>query len=316
MSYILPSDAISSAIYLSLYLDTSKDIVVSFDYACYGTDPVGSEGFCVFFANTVSEAIQYGGPGPGLGYSSVSAVNNSTFYGMGAGVLGVGFDIRGNFGSQQYALSGYTTPKQNTITIRDGQGEKYRNLYRTEDLKSTLYNVPFSIYEQITNNQKPTFKRVRVRITDLGNRVLVDMKTSRDASFTNYVDYTFENKFWPTSVRCGLSFATGTTTNTKLKLKNFNVNGVFSSKEGKNDNTYVYLADPATLQGSTFAYTNPNNPVFYPEDIMRIRNANIGGTTNPLLTGTPLIIVDPFDGPQGAPYSPGDQYIGISEEVF
>jgi hypothetical protein len=316
MSYILPSDAISSAIYLSLYLDTSKDIIVSFDYACYGTEPIGSEGFCVFFANTVSEAIQYGGPGPGLGYSSVSAVNDRTYYGMGAGVLGVGFDIRGNFGSKAYGLSGYDIPLENSITLRDGQGEKYRDLYRTENLRSTIYNTPFSIYEQITTNQKPTFKRVRVRITDLGNRVLVDMKTAHDASFTNYVDYTFNyTKFWPTTVRCGLSFATGTTTNTKLKLKNFNVNGVFSSKEGKNDNTYVYLTDPNTLQGSTFAYTNPSNPVFYAEDIMRVRNANIGSTTNPTLT-SPYIIVDPFDGPQGAPYSPGDQYVGIEEEVF
>jgi len=321
MSYILPSDAIASVIYFQLYLDTSKDIVVSFDYACYGTNATGSEGFCVFFANTISEAIQYGGPGPGLGYSAVSGVNTvlsnvDSYRGMDAAMLGVGFDITGNFGSSLYFNTGYNNLEANTIALRDAEGEGFNLLTRTKNINSTNFDKSIELYQQIDNKQEPIFKRVRVRLTDFGQRIIVDLKSPGDLFFTNYLDYAFNNKTWPTTVRCGLSFATGESTDTIFKIKGFNINGAFSTAEGKNQNTYVYDLDPTAFAGSAILWKNPSKQYFNVDDILKVENQDADLSHVPIISGGPLITVDPIDGPRGAPYEPGDNYVTITTKSF
>jgi hypothetical protein len=312
MSYILPSDAIASAIYFSLYLDTTKDIVVSFDYACYGPSAIGSEGFCVFFSNTFARAIRGGGPGPGLGYSSVSGVNSSEYFGMNAGILGVGFDITGNNGSNKFSSTGYSDIVPNSITLRDEQGTNYALSQRTLNLNNVAFKRPISLYEQITDNSLPTFKRIRVRLTDFGQRVVIDMKKVGEYDFVNYLDYTYpEKKSWPKTVRCGLSFATGTVTDTVFKVKGLNINGIYSADRGETIDTYSYNVDTDSLPG-TITYENPAFPFFEYNDILRAENVNYSDLTNPALTGRPIVLVDPVDGPFGAPYTPGDDYTGIT----
>ncbi|CAB5226334.1 hypothetical protein UFOVP760_112 [uncultured Caudovirales phage] len=312
MSYILPSDAIASAIYFSLYLDIKKDIIVSFDYACYGPDLIGSEGFCVFFSNTFAEAIRSGGPGPGLGYSPVSGIGGNDYFGMDAGILGVGFDITGNNGSNRFTDTGYPDVVSNSITLRNGQGENYYISQRTLNLNNVAFKRPISLYEQITDNRPPTFKRVRVRLTDFGQRVVVDMKKVGDYDFVNYLDYTYpEKKSWPKTVRCGVSFATGSVTNTVLKVKGLNINGIYSTDRGEEINTYTYTVDTNSLPGA-LTYDNPSFEFFNYNDILRVENVNYNDLTNPALTGNPLILVNPVDGPLGAPYIPGNEYVGIT----
>jgi hypothetical protein len=220
MAYIVPPDTIASAIYFAPYIDVSKDMVISFDYACYGPDVTGSEGFCVFFTNTIADAVRYGGIGPGLGYSAVSGIDVNqltslgdplqTLYGIEYGVLGVGFDTTGNFGNKTYFNSGSEDVLPNTITLRGEDGSKYSFLTRTLNLQNASYERPFSIYQQVTPQTTPTYKSIRIRLTDFGQRIIIDAKNIDDNNFINYLDYSFGGqKVWPVTVRCGLAFTTG-----------------------------------------------------------------------------------------------------------
>jgi hypothetical protein len=312
--YTLPYDATSSTIFFSRYIDTTKDFVVSFDFACYGPNETGSEGFCIYFTDTDRPYVQYGGPGPGLGYSPVSGIRADTdivsFWGVDSGILGVGFDLTGNFGSKTFFSSGLNFINPNTITLRGTANAPlsgYNFITQTKNINTSYYDTPISLYQQVAFNAEPIYKRVRVRVTDYGKRIIVDLKSPDDLFFTNYLDYDISSSIkWPTSIRCGLAFSTGLYTDTIFKIKGFNVNGTFTFDVSKDSNTYFYNVDTNTLSGSMEYVKN----AFEVNDIMRVVNA---GTTLPAITAAaPLISVNPIDGPEGAPYSSGDIFVRIT----
>lgn len=245
--YQLPSDAVAGSIYLCKNLETAKDIVVSFDYACYGPTASGSEGFCIYFINSFANSLNGGGPGPGLCYTStngISALVGSSiqdyFDGAFYGELGVGFDITGNFGTSGFgAAGGNTTTVPNSIAIRDSFNTRYNLLYRSPDLRSSAYNVPLSIYQQ-TLTSDPEFYRVRVRLTDFASRVIVDFRHPGAENFVNYADIGIPGDR-PYSLNACLGFSTGLIP-TYFKIKNFNINGFFttlSSDAGIDIFTYI-----------------------------------------------------------------------------
>ena len=252
-TYTLPASATAGSIYFNNYLDITKDIVISFDYACYGTDPAGSEGFCVFFINSYAGEVNFGGPGPGLGYSYINnidvdanGIQQTTFQGILYGELGVGFDITGNFCTQSYGVSGLLTPVPNSISIRSSYNNAYNLIYNSGN---SLSANSFSLYQQITAGQTPTYNRVRVRLTDFGNRVVVDIKRPGDFYFTNIVNAPTYTTL-PESVICGVSFTTGNIGSTEFKLKNFNVNGVITQKTSSNDQIFFVYS----IQGNQSYY--------------------------------------------------------------
>jgi hypothetical protein len=312
--YTLPYDATSSTIFFSRYIDTTKDFVVSFDFACYGPSETGSEGFCIYFTDTDRPYVQYGGPGPGLGYSPVSGIrantNIASFWGIDSGILGVGFDLTGNFGSNTFFSSGLNFINPNTITLRgtaNAPQSGYNFITQTKNINTSYYDTPISLYQQVAFNAEPIYKRVRVRVTDYGKRIIVDLKSPDDLFFTNYLDYDISSTIkWPTSIRCGLAFSTGLYTDTVFKIKGFNVNGAFTNVASVDSNTYFYNVDTNTLSGSMDYVKN----AFEVNDIMRVVNA---GTTLPAITATaPIISVNPVNGPEGAPYSSGDIFVRIT----
>jgi len=318
--YTLPSDTVASTVYFTKYLDPSKDIVITFDFACYGPVSMGSEGFCVFLSDTSFNSIRYGGPGPGLGYSSVSGVKANTrinFPGLLGGVIGVGFDITGNFSSNKYSRTGLSITNKNSITIRGSHTSYIPKLSGYPYLTSTnnlyYYNPlsPFNIYEQITDNRLPAFKTARVRLSDFGMRLLVDLKNPQDEVYTNYLDYNLSGSVvWPESIRIGLAFSTGLQTNTIFKIKNFNLNGVFTDVISPDYNIYSYNIDPVTLQGSTISYVKAISALL-PGDLLSVTNV---GTYNAAYSGSsnPLMYVDPQYGPEGAPYLVDDDFVKIT----
>jgi hypothetical protein len=329
--YTLPDDSIAGSISFTQYLDITKDIVISFDYACYGTDANGGEGFCVYFSDTFNPIVQGGGPGPGLAYSSIKNVDNIPANvdtnGLTSGLLGVGFDITGNFGSNAYFDSGNDDIVPNSIVLRSNYANKFDFITRTSNLNDQSFTRKINLYQQLTGGQDPSYNRVRVRLTDFGQRIVVDIKPVDSLNFTNYLNYTFTNYnnsllsstslsafpvFFTPTVRCGLGFATGNPTNTTFKIKNFNFNGIFTLSAATG--FYTYDVDTATLSGS-LAYTYPTAPYFNTYDQMGVVDTYDGtnryppGTTNPALTTNPLIIADPL----GAPFIPGNQYIKITK---
>jgi len=311
--YTLPYNAIGSAIYFSEYLETNKDIVVSFDYACYGTSVSGSEGFCVFFTSTFADIVYGGSPGPGLGYNAVSGIDAPVpTLGLEAALLGVGFDLTGYFGSSIYSQHGYVDAIPNSITLRDEQGKDYDVLSRTVDLSNAIYPVQHSLYEQIFHNSAPTFKRVRVRLTDFGQRVVVDLKNPSDPSFTTYLEHTFTDKYWPTTVRCGLAYTSGEITNTTFKVKGLNLNGSIRNVNSSSSDTFTYIVDTNTLS-ATVDYIYPESPYLLQGERLNPVNINIPhDTTSTAITGLPLVIATPGRGSPGAPYKSGNDYMGVT----
>jgi hypothetical protein len=341
--YTLPANAVASSIFFTQYLDTTKDIVVSFDYACYGTLPTGAEGFCVYFSDTFRPVIQGGGAGPGLAYGAVTNINTGSLIGsnpnalngLDSGILGVGFDITGNFGNSNYFSTGYNNSVTNSIVLRSNFASSNNIIIRTPNLNDLSFSKNINLYQQLTAvDQEPTYKRVRIRVTDFGQRIVVDIKNIDDLTFTNYLNYNFTNYnnsvlssvslssgaiAWPVSVRCGLGFANGETGNTKFKIKGFNINGVFTTNVAQG--TYTYDTDKATLSASV-NYTYPALPFFYYGEAMATQNTYDGilndtytgafSSTNPAISGVPLIFATLGTANPGAPYAAGDKYVNIT----
>jgi len=278
-NYILTQNANAGTIFLNQGFDINKDIVVNFDYACYGEGYTGSEGFSVFFTSTLS-ALSGGGPGPGLCYSpvqNVSAIDSvglSSFPGVQYGALGIGFDITGNFATNNFGIAGLGSPVPNSITIRDNFDNNYNFLYNSGNLNSANFPYQYSLYQQISSindTHNLVYNRVRVRLSDFGQRVLVDIKRPTDYLYTNFVNYTLPTTaWWPDTVYCCLGFATGRNI-TEFKIQNLNVNGVFLNDY----RTWNYGLDQTTLSGSYFETPFVYNDLDYDNYI------NTAGITDP-----------------------------------
>jgi len=60
-------DLKTSNVTLDNMLDVRKDITVSAEFSCFGSQVDGGEGFCIYFYNDTSVNSSIGSPGPGLG---------------------------------------------------------------------------------------------------------------------------------------------------------------------------------------------------------------------------------------------------------
>jgi hypothetical protein len=326
--YTLIQNANAGTLFFNQGFDINKDIVVTFDYACYGNGINGSEGFSVFFTSTLS-ALSGGGPGPGLCYAPVQNVNSVTsqvltsFGGVQNAALGIGFDMTGNFGTNFYGLDGSLTPIPNSISIRGSFDTKYSLLYNSGNLNSNAFPFPYLIYQQITIADTPIiYDRVRVRITDFGQRVAIDIKRSTDYTFSNFVNYVLPaSTWWPDTVYCGLGFAGGQNI-TNFKIKDLNVNGVFlssyrtwnytltgilgsslfiSPKTGTSTSVFLNVGDTidvyriastplTTITNNTQLYTLSTNQTLSRLTVPALINITSGGTAG-LQSGDQYIII-------------------------
>jgi Concanavalin A-like lectin/glucanases superfamily len=232
-SYLLPLTANASTLFLNQGFDIKNDIVISFDYACYGYSVRGGEGFSVVFS--AASAAGNGGPGPGLCYSPVHNVSSiggatlSSFPGLTFGAFGIGFDIAGNFCTNRYGIDGFYDPIPNSISIRYNVNSNYKLLYNSGDLASGNFPFNYNLYQQVTTYDVNaiTYNRIRIRVAEFGQRLIIDLKRSNDTVFTEFVNcFLPRETFWPDTVFCGLGFATSNNF-TIFKIKNFNVNGIF-----------------------------------------------------------------------------------------
>jgi len=232
--YSIPISATSSIIYFPKTVDTEKDVVVTFDYAFYGSYLSGSEGFCVSFtdATTYDTPISGGGPGKALNYANLTLVSEDdgafsyiSYPGKYKGSLGIGFDATGNFALSSLNVNGLQDAVPNTISIRDSMDNNYNVLYRSETLTASSFKTPFNLYESTAGI--PTFKTVRVRLTNLGKKILVDMKPLSAYEFVNYLTYDLPVRL-PSVASIGLSYSTSKN-NPTFKIKNFNLNCFFKT---------------------------------------------------------------------------------------
>lgn len=221
---VIPLSSSTSYIYYPTSFNSKKDIVVSFDYQCKSNNTNSGEGFSLFFVDKFFGLLSGGGPGKALGYTNLICftANNLTtglknFNGINGGSLGIGFDLQGNYALSSVGVSGYPTPVKNSICIRGSYLSGYNVLYRTINLNT--YSTPLSLLRENSFNG---FYRARIRITDFGKRLFIDIKAPEKEAYTNYVDYSIPYSL-PDELLTGISF--GSSYNKSLfKIKNFNVN--------------------------------------------------------------------------------------------
>jgi hypothetical protein len=227
--YTYPASATSSTIYFNKFCDSNNDIVVSFDYACFGPELTGTEGFCVMFGDNTQffTPISGGGAGRALGYTYLNllSVDNGFFSFISnperyRGVLGIGFDLAGNFGVSGLGIEGFSDRKENSICIRSQYLSSFKPYYRSENLSTS----GFSLYQY---NPDPIiypveYKSVRVRATNFGKQISVDLKKKEETEYKNYVNATLPTPL-PEIVNVGLNFSTGAN-NPTYRIKNFNFN--------------------------------------------------------------------------------------------
>lgn len=267
--YTLPSSATSSYIYSPKTVNSEKDVVVSFDYAFYGTEAQGTEGFSVIFSdfNTYATRVSGGGPGKALNYSNLSLLSTDgtsfdfvDFPGRNKGMLGVGFDATGNFALTSLNVDGYNNKIPNTIALRGRYLNGYNVLYRTESLSSTNFAKPISLYQQTTAT--PEFYSARVRLANLGKRIVVDLKPLTASKYNNYLDV---NLVYPVTgiVNVALGYSSGTNKPT-FKVKNFNLNCYTKEVTATPYDLFNCLVDgPGTLGGGGITFTTPYNYSFF-----------------------------------------------------
>jgi len=267
--YSVPASATSSIIYFPKTVDAEKDVVVTFDYAFYGADLSGSEGFCISFTDATAfrTPISGGAPGKALNYTNLTllSADDGTFTfvnypGKFKGSLGIGFDATGNFALTSLNVPGLQNTIPNSISIRDGAINSYNVLHRSEVLTGSAYKTPFNLYESTTG--VPTFKTVRVRLTNLGRKVLVDMKPTSAYEFVNYVSYDLPVA-QPAIASVALSYSTGTN-NPVFKIKNFNLNCFFKSATATLADLFTAsLAGPGAYGADGITFTTSYDLALY-----------------------------------------------------
>lgn len=213
-----------------------------------------ADGFCLFFWDSQYKLIPKG-YADSLGYTNYYGVlGNETFALSGAynGIrgawLGVGFDLKGDFGTisnyKTGALSawdgnalsareGLSQPINNSVTVRSGEDFKWSVITRTPNLST--FDSPVTFHQVITSIDDIEYKRCRVRLQNNGTLLKVEIKDT-NGEYQTYIEQTLEptgtpaNAVYnsvpsiPDTLNVGLTFSSGETTS-NCWIKNFSVYG-------------------------------------------------------------------------------------------
>ncbi len=167
MPAILTEPVKANTVLLDQILDFSKDIVISGEFSCFGGEVYGGEGFSIYVvaAKTIGVNNNVGSPGPGLGYAPTTnivkyATGTDIFTGIENAVLGVGFDIVGDFALPLGgAVDGDSVAHPNAITLRHGSALDYSYIDSSSPLSAydiNLYQVYSASYPVSTSTPTPT----------------------------------------------------------------------------------------------------------------------------------------------------------------
>jgi len=205
-------------------LDTYHEIVVSFDYARYNYKNTPTGGFAIVFFESSFQKPRDGGPDFALGYlpsDKVDYCKLEKYKGLNGAVLGIGFDLNGNFGLKNYTYDGTNTPTPNSVSIRLGVQDNFKYITTSKNLLNTPYAI--KVGEQINSSDEIKYNSVRVTITNGFTKIIVQIKDAKSKSFYTVLDTNI-----PLKERNAIKVALTTTVvdeTTFFDVKNFNVAG-------------------------------------------------------------------------------------------
>lgn len=269
----------TSTLFINNVFDLSKDVVVTLDYSA----PLNADGGILFGVIPHYRVAPDGySTGAGLGYSNVTAnVTATSATGILDTLLGVALDFTGTFATDQTGTLGLSASVPNAITIRKQASLGYQ-------LITTSGNLSAKSFYLADNTQK----RIRFRLADLGNRIVVDAKNITDRIFTNYMDYRLDSQLLQ-YCRVYVAFTVNTSVS-DIRVQNLNYNA--------HDVTMVYCMSA----DESYAILDPQCVKFNQYDQITIQNVDDNtGIIPPLGT---LIFIDHPE--SGTPYV-GSQYITV-----
>ena len=214
-------------------LDTWHDIVISFEYGRYniGANPTG--GFAVIFFEDLVDMPRGGGPGYSLGYTSSTQVDTCKpdgYPGLAGGLLGIGFDSRGNFALATDTVDGVAPSNhrpQQSIAVRDGIFDDFKLIYNAADERN-INDIKgleaFTLDQSLSSDDGVIYRSVRIILSKNSTELEVQLKN--DINDENFVSV-FVCPLIPRD-RTAIKVALTNTTidgNTKFLIKSFNVAG-------------------------------------------------------------------------------------------
>ena len=229
-------------------------------------------GVCLFFYDAKNEYF-HGGIGSALGYTMYNgdmafhATASGAMNGIPKAYLGIGFDVKGDFGTTHDTKPGsnifhtdtlaisscvYNTKAHNTITTRAGELSSYKVVSTTPNLStyplsgsgSENYGNPNAYYTEspavtlhqtVTSRDDITFTRVKVTIQNGGKRIKVEMKDPSTGKYYPYQVIDLEtglgDRLMPfqgiSNLKVGLAFSTSESV-MNCEIKNFSTYGTYS----------------------------------------------------------------------------------------
>ena len=298
----MPFIPIQESIVFSKIFDVyNKDLTITIDYQAYSTDNIINGGFVLGFLPFYRVAPDGYTLSAGMCYSSVSGVS-----GIKDAQVGIGFDFSGQFSLSSTGTGGTSAANPNTICLR-GPANTYSFITKTGNLSAV--NPPFTLYSP--NCATADIKNARIRITDFGRQIIVDLKEKSEAKYNNYLNVKMDS-----AVVAYERFYVGYTTslsNQVFQIQNVNINGY--------DVTIDYAVSGAYYMGlsSSLSLSYPVSAISLLEgDLLGIQNYfGINPSTTSTIYSTysglgPLILAD---NNSGLPYAADDGYVVVTYDT-
>jgi hypothetical protein len=123
------------------------------------------------------------------GYPEISRRNQGLYFpGKAAALLGIGFDYSSNF-SLAYSGLELTAARINSICLRSAQFENFKVLTNSNNLTALNYLFPVTLYNSICGNNANQFHRAKIRLTDLGKTVNVQVRPHGNEDYSDIITY-------------------------------------------------------------------------------------------------------------------------------
>ena len=294
----MPFTPIQESIVFTKIFDVyNKDLTITIDYKAYSTNNVINGGFVLGFLPYYRVAPDGYTLSAGMCYSSVSGVS-----GIKDAQVGIGFDFSGQFSLSSTGTGGTSTANPNTICLR-GPASTYSFITKTDNLSTV--NPPFTLYSP--NSATAEIKNARIRITDFGRQIIVDLKNKSEAKYNNYLNVQMDS-----AMIAYERFYVGYTTslsNQVFQVQNVNINGY--------DVTIDY-----NVSGAYYMGLSSSSSSVYPISAITLNEGDVINVANYLSTTSTLFstysslgaLINTQYGP-GMPYVADDIYIQVEYSV-
>ena len=277
------SDLKTSNIVLQDVLDLTKDIVISAEYSCFGSLVDGGAGFCIYLYEGLSVDQSIGSPGAGLGYAPTDGIvevdGTDAFSGVNEALLGVGFDISGNFALPLggAVTTGDTVAHPNAVTLRKGVDDDFEYIGSSDPLTNynfTLYQVYGDTAPAATSTPTPTRTTTQTATPIGGTPTSTPTATQTQTNTptrtnTQTATATKSKTATPTRTRTLSPTQTHTTSFTQSQTP-------IVSSTVTASRTSTHTPTPSTTQTRTSSQTPTNTGVSPAKKTVKVRITNFG----------------------------------------